>query len=96
MSEYQHKEGFGALFKSEKKSDKAPDYKGTIMAGGNVYELAGWVKQGSKGSFLSLSAKVKAPEGSKPVAPYKVEPKANEPKLAVKGFEDWNDEPLPF
>ena len=34
------------------------------MIDGNVYELAGWVKQGNTGAFLSLRAKLK--EGDKP------------------------------
>lgn len=60
MSEYQHKEGSGAIFKNGKKEEgsKQPDYRGTIMLGGVVYEIAGWVKNGSKGSFLSLNGKV--------------------------------------
>lgn len=52
---YEHREGQGALFRNEKKeSEKHPDYKGTIMLGGQVYEIAGWKKEGSKGTFLSL------------------------------------------
>jgi len=95
---YEHKEGFGALFKSDKKgNEKAPDYKGTIMTGGNVYELAGWIKQGAKGSFLSLSAKVKAPEGNVQAgAPQATAPKVNVPKIDSKDpFSDFDDN-LPF
>jgi uncharacterized protein (DUF736 family) len=52
---YEHREGGGALFKNDKKeSDKHPDYKGTIMLGGKVYQIAGWKKEGTKGTFLSL------------------------------------------
>lgn len=52
---YEHREGQGALFRNDKKdSDKHPDYKGTIMLGGVVYEIAGWKKDGTKGTFLSL------------------------------------------
>lgn len=52
---YEHREGQGALFKNDKKeSDKHPDYKGNIMLGGKVYEIAGWKKDGGKGTFLSL------------------------------------------
>lgn len=54
---FEHKEGYGALFKEhEKKSANGPDYRGNVMIGGTVYELAGWIKQGGKGSFLSLKA----------------------------------------
>ena len=92
---YEHKEGFGNLFKSDKKGNQtAPDYRGTIMAGGNIYELAGWIKAGKNGSFLSISAKVKAPD-NQASAPQATAPKANQPKLVVKGFEDFEDD-IPF
>jgi hypothetical protein len=56
---YEHREGQGALFKNDKKeSDKHPDYKGNIMLGGVVYEIAGWKKDGGKGTFLSLKGQV--------------------------------------
>ena len=65
---YEHKEGSGALFKNGKKEEgsKQPDYRGTIMLGGVVYEIAGWVKQGNKGSFLSLNGKVQQDRPGKP------------------------------
>lgn len=56
---FEHKEGYGALFKElEKKSANGPDYRGNVMVAGQVYELAGWIKQGAKGSFLSLKAQL--------------------------------------
>ena len=62
---YEHKEGNGSIFKqSSKPSENSPEYRGTIMINGDVYELAGWVKQGNTGAFLSLRAKLK--EGEKP------------------------------
>lgn len=94
---YEHKESFGNLFKNDKKgNDKAPDYKGTIMVGGNIYELAGWAKQGNKGTFLSLSAKVKAPENSQASAPQATQSRPNQPKVEVKGFDDMDFGEVPF
>lgn len=56
---YEHREGYGAVFKeTEKKNEKAPDYKGNIMLGGVVYEIAGWKKEGGKGTFLSLKGQL--------------------------------------
>lgn len=80
---YEHREGSGSLFKNDKKEEgsKQPDYRGTIMLGGVVYEIAGWVKKGAKGSFLSLNGKV---QGEAP-------PKRN---AASKARED--DSPIPF
>lgn len=69
MSDFVQKEGFGNLFKSDQKGNAAaPGYRGSIMLGGTEYEIAGWVKDGAKGKFFSLSGKVKQ-EYVKPQAP---------------------------
>lgn len=52
---YEHKEGYGAMFTNkDKKGDTHPDFKGTVMLAGVVYELAGWKKAGAGGTFLSI------------------------------------------
>ena len=45
----------GSIFRNEKKSDKAPDYKGKVNVNGKVMEVALWVKEGNKGQFFSAS-----------------------------------------
>lgn len=55
----------GALFVNEKGADNHPDRKGYVIIGGVEYELAGWLKTGKSGQFLSLSAK---PKGERPAA----------------------------
>lgn len=46
----------GALFRNDKGDNpKRPDYRGDVMIAGVKYKLAGWVKECSKGKFLSLS-----------------------------------------
>jgi uncharacterized protein (DUF736 family) len=47
----------GALFKNERrKTDKHPDYFGTIDVEGTEYRLAGWVRESKRGKkFLSLA-----------------------------------------
>lgn len=46
MSNYQPKPGSGSIFKNEKKSEKAPDYKGKgLDLDGKPVEIALWVKE---------------------------------------------------
>lgn len=65
---YEMREGYGNLFKeTEKKSEKGPDYRGSIMLGGVVYEIAGWKKDGTKGTFLSLKGQLPRAREADPV-----------------------------
>jgi hypothetical protein len=57
---FQHKEGTGALFRNDQKGNqRAPRYRGELMINGTPYELAAWLKEGTSGTFFSLSAQVK-------------------------------------
>lgn len=52
---YTPQENSGVLFKNtNKKEDKQPDYTGNILIEGKEMRLAGWIKQGKKGTFLSI------------------------------------------
>ena len=53
---YEQQDNSGALLRNNKKQegDKLPDYNGTIKINGVEKQIAGWVRQGAKGSFLSL------------------------------------------
>lgn len=49
----------GVLFKNgRKQQDKHPDYTGKIDVEGKEYKLAAWIKEGSKGKFMSLSVSI--------------------------------------
>lgn len=80
---YEQQDNSGALFRNNKKQegDKLPDYNGTIKVNGVEKQIAGWVRQGAKGSFLSLKIS----------EPYK---KPLEAKVVKTKTEDSDD--LPF
>lgn len=69
MSNEQH-DNSGSLSRNPDKDaehPKWPDYRGSIRIDGRDYWLSGWVKDGSRGKFLSLAVKVKdAPPQSEP------------------------------
>jgi uncharacterized protein (DUF736 family) len=46
----------GALFTNDQKgNEKAPNYKGKLNVDGKEYDIAGWLRQGKTGNFLSLT-----------------------------------------
>lgn len=48
----------GALFKNDKKEKPShPDYRGDVTIDGRKYWLSGWIKEGQKGKYLSLSVR---------------------------------------
>lgn len=73
----------GALFKnSQKKTEKHPDYQGTINVEGTDYRLAAWLKTSKSGDrYMSLS-----------VSEFQAK-QATKPKMAAESFQD---DPMPF
>jgi hypothetical protein len=50
----------GALFPNDRKeADNHPDRTGSALIGGVEYWVNGWIKEGAKGKFLSMSFKPK-------------------------------------
>jgi hypothetical protein len=65
------KDNCGALFKNQRKDEgnsNAPDYSGDLLIEGTRYRLAGWIKESSRGKFLSLSVKRDEQQPAKPAA----------------------------
>jgi len=49
-----------SLFKNDdRKTDKHPEYSGTLNVDGVEFWLSGWIKEGKKGKFFSGSIKRK-------------------------------------
>ena len=60
---FERKDMTFALFpNNRKRSDKAPDYQGSVKIDGVEYELAGWKKEGKNGKFVSGT--LKPPQGA--------------------------------
>jgi len=53
---FEQKPGTGALFRNDKEGNESrPDYKGDLtLESGEKIRIAGWLKEGAKGKFLSL------------------------------------------
>jgi len=71
MSDYQQKDGTGALFQNDRKgNEKAPSMKGDITIGGIKYKLAAWTKETKAGAkFFSLKAEEPQEGAAKPAKP---------------------------
>ncbi len=55
---FEHKDGHGSLFRNDKGDNPLrPDYKGSAKINGVDVEIAGWLKDGKNGKFLSLAIK---------------------------------------
>lgn len=58
MSDRPENVGAGALFKNDcKEKPNQPDYRGDITILGEKYLLAGGVKEGKRGKYLSIVAR---------------------------------------
>jgi len=56
----EQRDNSGILFRNnDKTKDSDRDYKGDATIGGIKYWLSGWIKQGKRGKFLSLSFTLK-------------------------------------
>lgn len=72
---FELKDGQGTLHKNAKKEagSQQPDYRGDLMVGGVLHEIAGWIKQGQRGPWMSLQFK---PKEAREAPPAKPQPKS--------------------
>jgi hypothetical protein len=67
MTDFDRTNTFVLFVNDKGDNDKRPDRTGTLNVDGKEYFLDGWIKQGSKGPFLS--GKIKPKDGAKPAPP---------------------------
>ena len=69
MSGFQHKPGFGSLFKNDRKEkENQPDYKGRgILENGEDFEIAAWLRDSANGQKY-MSLKIGKPQPKKDTA----------------------------
>jgi hypothetical protein len=64
---YEKRDLSGTLFKNDRKEKEThADYRGEIRIDGRDYWLSCWIKDGQKGKFFSLSAKLKDGTSARP------------------------------
>jgi len=60
---YEHREGQGSLFKNDKKNERQPDFKETVMIKGVLYNISAWSRTSQNGrEYISLQAEEKTEE----------------------------------
>lgn len=91
---YENKPGQGALFPNDQKQhDNQPDYRGQIkLPDGTDCWISGWLKQGSRGDFISISVQAKEQQRQVPKAGRLPPPQRQSPPVE----EDDMDQTIPF
>lgn len=74
---YEQRDNSGTIFKNDRKEKpNQPDRTGTAMIGGKMYRVSGWIKEGQRGQFLSLSFTPADEQRQSTQAPQKQAPRA--------------------
>lgn len=92
---YELKEGQGSLFKNEKQNDRQPDFRGHIMVGGTIYDVAGWQRTSQNGKeYISLQAALPRERTDAPAQQYQAPAPA--PAPSADDFKETVVDDLPF
>lgn len=63
-----NRDNSGILFKNDRKSKPThPDYQGECTVSGVTYRMAGWIKDGKKGKFMTFSFQNKSDKSHEPI-----------------------------
>lgn len=99
---YELKEGQGSLFKNEKQNDRQPDFRGHIMVGGTIYDVAGWQRTSQNGKeYISLQAALPRERTDAPAQQYQApvqqyQAPAPAPAPSADDFKETVVDDLPF
>jgi hypothetical protein len=96
---YEQRDNSGSVFVNDRKEkDTHPDRTGTAMIDGVMYYVSGWIKQGSKGQFLSLAFKRKDDQPRRQEAPIsqRAQSTIRKPDPISSGRDDDMDDSIPF
>lgn len=100
---YEQRDNSGTIFVNDRKdSEKHPDRTGTAMIDGVMYYVSGWIKQGSKGQFLSLAFKRKEQDQPQQSISQRAMPRRPDPistglqKRSIIPDDDMNGDEIPF
>lgn len=91
---YEQRDNSGSIFVNDRKEkDNHPDRTGTAMIDGVMYRIAGWLKQGQKGPFLSLAFKpMEDDQHSRPPQPQQSISQQATAKIVRKSSADMDDD----
>ena len=81
---FQFNEGQGSLFKNEKQNERQPDFKGSILIKGVLYNVSAWSRTSQNGKeYLSLQADERPQDG----APRQGAPRQNYGPQQPQGYQ---------